>query len=78
MRSDLARLRDPEVFAERLIGEPLWPHQAEVAQSPARFRCICAGRQVLSMRACSQVLLVRAFAEADEWEYASESRIGLY
>lgn len=64
MRSELARLRDPEVFAERLIGEPLWPHQAEVAQSPARFRCICAGRQVGKSRTLAVVALHHAFTHA--------------
>lgn len=64
MRSDLARLRDPEVFAERLIGEPLWPHQAEVAQSPARFRCICAGRQVGKSRTLAVIALHHAYTHA--------------
>src|SRR5262245_51079128 len=41
---DRAR-RDCSVFADLLLGRPLWPHQVEVAVSPARFRIICAGRQ---------------------------------
>jgi hypothetical protein len=41
---DRAR-RDPAVFAELLVGRPLWPHQLEVVASPARYRVICAGRR---------------------------------
>lgn len=33
-------------FAEHLVGEPLWPHQLDMALSPARIRTMCAGRQV--------------------------------
>jgi hypothetical protein len=36
---------DPEVFSRVLTGAPLWPWQAEVAKSPARYRCILAGRR---------------------------------
>lgn len=41
---DRAR-RDPVVFAEVMVGKPLWPHQVEVARSEARYRIICAGRR---------------------------------
>lgn len=37
---------DPGVFAEKVLGRSLWPYQREVAVSPARYRVICAGRQV--------------------------------
>ena len=36
---------DVSVFAQALVGQPLWPHQAELARSNARIRCICSGRQ---------------------------------
>ncbi|MGH3679893.1 MAG: terminase large subunit domain-containing protein [Natronosporangium sp.] len=62
--SDLVRLRDVGVFAGRLIGESLWPHQLEVATSPARFRCICAGRQVGKSRTLAVVALHAAFCTA--------------
>ncbi|WP_214365621.1 terminase large subunit domain-containing protein [Pseudonocardia sp. H11422] len=39
-------LLDVESFAARVLGRPLWPHQVDVARSPARYRVICAGRQV--------------------------------
>lgn len=41
-----AELLDVETFAERVLGRPLWPHQVELARSPARYRVMCAGRQV--------------------------------
>lgn len=37
---------DPGAFAEQLLGRPLWPHQLDLARSPARYRVACAGRQV--------------------------------
>jgi hypothetical protein len=44
--NELRRLkRDPALFAERLLGVPLWPHQREVVESKARQRAICSGRQ---------------------------------
>jgi hypothetical protein len=36
---------DVRAFAERLIGERLWSHQAEVLLDPARTRAMCCGRQ---------------------------------
>lgn len=41
-----AELLDVETFAERVLGRPLWPHQVELARSSARYRVMCAGRQV--------------------------------
>lgn len=41
-----AELLDVETFAGRVLGRPLWPHQVELARSPARYRVMCAGRQV--------------------------------
>lgn len=41
---DRAR-RDPVVFADLLIGQPLWAHQVEVVRSTARYRVLNAGRR---------------------------------
>jgi len=62
--ADLMRLRDPGVFAERLIGERLWPHQLEMAASTARFRSVCAGRQVGKSRTLAVIALHAAFCTA--------------
>jgi hypothetical protein len=60
--ADLARAReDVGVFAEALIGEPLWPHQLDVARSPARLRCLVAGRQSGKSRCLSVLSLYTAF-----------------
>ena len=37
---------DIGTFAENIVGHPLWPHQLEMAMCPARYRMVCAGRQV--------------------------------
>ncbi|KAA1426465.1 terminase large subunit domain-containing protein [Nocardioides antri] len=60
---DRAR-RDAGVFAELLLGAALWPHQLEVVASPARYRVICAGRQVGKSRLLAILALHRAFAQA--------------
>ena len=52
---------DPAVFAGALIGEPLWPHQAEVLASPARFRCVLAGRQCGKSRTLAVAALHAAY-----------------
>lgn len=39
-------LLDVGEFAARVLDRPLWPHQLDVARSPAQYRVICAGRQV--------------------------------
>jgi len=41
---DAAR-RDPVVFADLLLQQPLWDHQVEVCRSSARYRVLCAGRR---------------------------------
>jgi hypothetical protein len=56
--------RDPSRFAELLVGAPLWPHQAEVAMSAARYRLICAGRQVGKSRLLAVLALWQAFSRA--------------
>lgn len=53
-------LLDVERFAERVLGRPLWRHQVELARSPARYRVVCAGRQVGK----STLLAVLALFEA--------------
>src|SRR3954447_23505905 len=60
---DRAR-EDAAVFAEALVGAPLWPHQLEVAQSSARYRVICAGRQVGKSRLLAVLALHHAFSRA--------------
>lgn len=62
---DRAR-RDAGVFAELLLGAPLWPHQVEVVESPARYRVICAGRQVGKSRLLAVSALHRAFSRAGQ------------
>ncbi|MFF0243964.1 terminase large subunit domain-containing protein [Streptosporangium sandarakinum] len=61
---DLARLRDIDVFARTLVGHALWPHQLEVARSTARYRVICAGRQVGKSRLLAILSLHEAFVKA--------------
>lgn len=62
---DRAR-RDAGVFAELLLGVPLWAHQLEVVASPARYRVICAGRQVGKSRLLAVLALHRAFSAANQ------------
>ena len=50
-------------FAEKLVGAPLWPHQLEMATSPARYRVMCSGRQVGKSRALAIEALHRAFTQ---------------
>lgn len=58
----LARARDDvEVFSRALVGEPAWPHQAEVMRSNARIRCICSGRQAGKSRTLALLALHEAF-----------------
>lgn len=57
-----AARRDPVVFAEVMIQQPLWPHQVEVARSAARYRCICAGRRAGKSRVYGALALHTAFS----------------
>ena len=50
-------------FAEHIVGEPLWPHQIDCATSPARYRIICAGRQVGKSRLLAIEALWRAYTQ---------------
>lgn len=58
---DRAR-KDPAVFAEALVGQPLWPHQLEVVRSSARYRVICAGRRAGKSRVFGVLALHQAFS----------------
>lgn len=58
---DRAR-RDPVVFADVVLGEPLWPHQVEVVRSPARYRVLCSGRRSGKTRVFGILALHRMFA----------------
>ena len=60
---DRAR-RDPAVFARVLVGQELWAHQRELALSPARYRVVCAGRQVGKSRLLAVLALHQAFSVA--------------
>lgn len=64
--TDLATIeaarRDPVVFAEQLVGQPLWPHQREIVESTARYRCICAGRRSGKTRTFGVLALHTTFA----------------
>lgn len=51
---------DAGAFAEQLLGFELFDHQLEFVRSPARYRVMCAGRQVGK----STVLAVTALHEA--------------
>lgn len=64
-RAELEQLREIGTFAERLIGEPLWPHQLDVARSPARFRTLCSGRQIGKSRTLAVIALHHAFTNPE-------------
>lgn len=53
----------PAKFAEHLVGEPLWDHQREMVECPARIRAMCAGRQVGKSRTLAIEALYRAFTQ---------------
>jgi hypothetical protein len=55
---------DVGVFAELLLKRPLWPHQLELARSGARYRVVCAGRQVGKSSTLSVIALFEAFTRA--------------
>ena len=56
---------DPCAFAERLLGRPLWPHQAELARSPARYRIVVAGRQAGKSTCLAVIALHEAATRRD-------------
>ena len=59
---DAAR-RDPVVFADVMLGQPLWPHQVEVVRSPARYRVLCAGRRAGKTRVFGVLALWTMFRQ---------------
>jgi hypothetical protein len=58
---DQAR-RDPVVFADLVLRQPLWPHQVAVVRSTARTRVLCWGRRAGKTRVFGVVALHRMFA----------------
>jgi hypothetical protein len=52
---------DVALFADALIGQPLWGHQVEAARSEARIRCVCSGRQAGKTRLLAMLALHEAF-----------------
>src|SRR5690625_1557735 len=54
---------DIDVFARELVGAPLWAHQLELAQSPARIRTVCSGRQAGKSHTLAMLALHTAFAQ---------------
>jgi len=62
---DLAELRravtDIRQFSKVICGAELWPHQVEVANSAARYRVICSGRQAGKSRLLAVMALHKAF-----------------
>ncbi|EYT65058.1 hypothetical protein H483_0102260 [Dietzia sp. UCD-THP] len=66
-RIDGATLRaaatDIDVFARELVHAPLWPHQLDLAKSPARIRTVCSGRQAGKSHTLAMLALHTAFAQ---------------
>ena len=52
---------NPETFSRELTGQELWPWQAEVARSPARYRCLLAGRRAGKSRLLALLATWTAF-----------------
>lgn len=53
---------DIDVFARKIANAPLWPHQLEVANSPAKIRCINSGRQAGKSVTLAMLALHQAFS----------------
>lgn len=62
---DATTATDVQGFATSILGRPLWPHQVELATSPARYRCICAGRQSGKSTALAVLALFEAATRRD-------------
>lgn len=61
-RNVVERARDDVLFFARVVcGAELWPHQAEAATSPARYRCLLAGRRAGKSRLLAVLALHAAF-----------------
>lgn len=52
-----------ERFADQLLGQPLWNHQLDFARSLARYRVMCAGRQVGKSRVLAVTALHEGFTK---------------
>lgn len=59
-------LLDVGTFATRVLGRPLWAHQLEVADSPARYRVMCSGRQSGKSVLLAALALHRAATRRDQ------------
>lgn len=57
MTTDVSQFLEIGAFAEQLVGQALWPHQLEFARSDARYRVVCAGRQVGKSRGLAIIAL---------------------
>lgn len=65
MTSDLQRAAtDVGAFGELILGRPLWPHQLELGRSKARYRIVCAGRQVGKSTGVATIALHEAATRA--------------
>ena len=60
----LSAATDVGVFADRVLGAPLWDHQLAFVRSSAMFRCVVAGRQVGKSRALAAMSLYEATTRA--------------
>lgn len=56
---------DVGAFAEQVLGRPLWDYQLSIARSSARYRVVCAGRQVGKSVTLSAVALFEASTRAN-------------
>lgn len=63
--SEYPHATDPGAFAETLLGQPLWPHQLDMARSKARYKIICSGRQSGKSRALAVIALHEASTRAN-------------
>lgn len=61
----LSPATDTGAFAEQLVGRPLWAHQLGFARCPARYRVVCAGRQVGKSEVLAIEALHAAFTKRD-------------
>lgn len=52
---------DPGAFAAEVLGQPLWDYQLKFARSAARYRVVCAGRQVGKSTTLATLSLFEAF-----------------
>ncbi|MEZ5151672.1 terminase large subunit domain-containing protein [Rhodococcus zopfii] len=53
---------DIDIFAREIARAPLWPHQIELARSPAKIRAVCSGRQAGKSRTLAVLALHQAFS----------------